>query len=172
MPIDNISCGETLHNEIPLETVERVEVIRGAAGSVSGKAGMAGTINIVTRKASDRPDAKASVSYGSHNSVIAELGAGTRLTDRFKARVGYTYFNSDGYFAWNDQWIKDRTNAMNQNHLSWNNPDEGWSVKDNYLSALKKQTREMNTFNAGINGVLGEKLKFNLTYSWFGTRKK
>ena len=167
MPVDNISCGEILHNEIPLETVERVEVVRGAAGSVSGKSGMAGTINIVTRKASDRPTAKASVSYGSHNSVVAELGVGTRITDRFNVQAGYTHFDSDGYFAWNEEWIQDRVLAMDQNLLSWNNPDQGWSVKDNYLSALEKQTRMTDTFNAGLNGVLGEKLKFNFTYSWF-----
>ncbi len=167
MPIDNLSCGETLHNEIPLDTVERVEVVRGAAGAVAGKAGMAGVINIVTRKAAAKPNAHASVSYGTHNSVTADAGAGGNITRRFNFQAGYTHFESDGYFAWNDQWIADRSEAMDQNLLSWNNPDQGWSVKDNYLAALENQTREMNTFNAALNGLLFERFRFNTTYTWW-----
>ncbi len=167
MPVNRISCGETLHNEIPLDMVERVEVIRGAAGSVYGKGAMGGVINIVTRKASDRPHAHASATYGTYDTRSADFGAGGKLGDRFNLQVGYTHFESDGYFAWNDDWIADRVESMDQNLLSWNNTAEGWSVKDNYLSALEKQSREMDTVSAALGGRLGERLRFNAGYTWW-----
>ncbi len=164
MPIDRFSCGQTIHNAIPLDTVERVEVIRGAAGSVSGKGGMGGVINIVTRKA---VGPHAAATYGTYNTRSADVGLGGRLGKRFNLQAGYTHFASDGYFAWNDDWIADRIEAMDQNLLSWNNPAEGWSVKDNYLASLEKQTREMNTVNASLNGRLGERFRFNAGYTWW-----
>ena len=56
---------------------------------------------------------------------------------------------------------------MDQNLLSWNNPAEGWSVKDNYLASLEKQTREMDTVTAALSGLLGDALRFNAGYSWW-----
>lgn len=167
MPINRLSCGETVHNEIPLDTVERIEVIRGSAGSVYGKGGMAGVINIVTRKAAERPHAHVSTSYGTYNTWSVDAGAGGRLSERFNLQAGYTHFDSDGYFAWNDDWIADRVESMDQNLLSWNNPSEGWSVKDNYLASLEKQTREMNTITTTLNGRLGENFRFNAGYTWW-----
>jgi len=167
MPINRISCGETLHNEIPLDTVERVEVVRGGAGAMYGKGAMGGVINIVTRKAGDKPNAHASVTYGTYNTRSAEAGAGGKLSNRFNVQFNYTHFDSDGYFAWNDDWIADRVEAMDQNLLTWNNPAEGWSVKDNYLSSLEKQTREMDTATATLGGRLGDRLNFNLGYTWW-----
>ncbi|MGD9158809.1 MAG: TonB-dependent receptor [Desulfobacteraceae bacterium] len=167
MPVDRISCGETLHNEIPLDTVERVEVIRGAAGSVSGKGAMGGVINIVTRKTEAKPHANLSVTYGTYNTRSVDFGAGGKLTDRFNIGAGYTHFDSNGYFAWSDYWIADRVESMNQNLLSWNNPAEGWSVKDNYLVSLEKQTREADTVTASLSGLLGENFRFNAGYTWW-----
>lgn len=167
MPISRISCGETVQNEIPLDTVERIEVVRGAAGMIHGKSAMAGTINIVTRKSASRPRAHVSATYGTYNTWSVDAGAGGRLSDRFNLHAGYTHFDSDGYFAWADSWIEERVQAMDQNLLSWNNPAEGWSVKDNYLSSLEKQTREMDTVTAGLNGTLGDRTRFTAGYTWW-----
>ena len=167
MPISRFSGGETVHNEIPLDAVERIEVIRGGAGSVYGKSAMAGVINIVTRKAANRPNAHLSGTYGTYNTWSVNAGAGGRITDRFNFQAGYTHFDSDGYFSWTDSWIDDRVEAMDQNLLSWNNPAEGWSVKDNYLSCLEKQTRKMDTITTGLNGTLGDRIQFNAGYTWW-----
>ena len=167
MPINRLSCGETVHNEIPLDTVERIEVIRGAAGSVYGKGAMGGVVNIVTRKATQRPNAHVSATYGTYNTFSVDAGAGGRITDRFNFQAGYSHFESEGYFAWADSWIADRVTSMDQNLLSWNNPAEGWSVKDNYLASLEKQTREMDTVTATLSGLLGDALRFNAGYSWW-----
>lgn len=167
MPINRLSCGETVHNEIPLDTVERIEVIRGAAGSVYGKGAMGGVINIVTRKAAEHPNAHASTTYGTYNTWSVDAGAGGRITERLNLQTGYSHFESDGYFAWADSWIADRVTSMDQNLPAWSNPAEGWSVKDNYLASLEKQTREMNTVTATLNGRLGDALRFNAGYSWW-----
>lgn len=40
-------------NPVPMEAIERIEVIRGPMSSLYGSAGMAGVVNIVTKQASD-----------------------------------------------------------------------------------------------------------------------
>ncbi len=167
MPVNSMDCGEALHNEIPLDTVERVEIIHGSAGSVQGKSGMAGVINIITKKGVKKFDAHAAAGYGTYNTYTAEAGLSGAISDNLKFLAGYNHFDSDGYFAWNDTWIEDRVEAMDQVLLSWNNPVEGWAVKDNYLASLEKMTRTMNTVNLGLNGKVADLFEFNVTGAWW-----
>ncbi len=167
MPINSMDCGQALYNEIPLDTVERVEIIHGSTGAVQGKSAMAGVINIVTQKGAKKFDAHASAGYGSYNTFTAEAGVGGTISNNIKFRVGYNHFNSDGYFTWNDAWIRDRVEAMDQVLLSWNNPAEGWSVKENYLAALEKMTRTMNTINLTMTGKVADLFEFNVTGAWW-----
>lgn len=46
-----------LWNSIPLENIERIEVIRGGASTVYGEGAVGGVINIITKKPIDRPAA-------------------------------------------------------------------------------------------------------------------
>jgi outer membrane cobalamin receptor len=167
MPINSLDCGQTAHNEIPLDRVERVEVVHGAAGSVQGKSGMGGVINIVTRKGNDDFSCHAGTTFGTYDTWTVNAGADGKIADGYNLRIGYSAFASDGYFAWADSWIKDRVKAMDQNLISWNNPDEEWSVKDNYLASLEKQTREMDTVTADLSGKINDLFQFNASYTWW-----
>jgi outer membrane receptor protein involved in Fe transport len=44
-----------LWNTIPLESIERVEIIRGGASTTYGEGALGGVINIITKKGADRP---------------------------------------------------------------------------------------------------------------------
>jgi outer membrane receptor for ferrienterochelin and colicins len=51
-------------NQIPVEMIERIEVVKGPGSALYGSDAIAGVINIITRKSPDKPTGKAGVSYG------------------------------------------------------------------------------------------------------------
>lgn len=79
--------------QIPLDNIERIEVVRGASSVLYGDAAIGGVINIITKKGEGRPKFNASViagSYGLHNERIGVNGA----TDKWTyALTGENNFN-------------------------------------------------------------------------------
>lgn len=64
------------YNDIPLDIVERIEVIRGPGGSIWGANAVNGIINIITRSAEETQGGQISVAAGSelNNSTLARYG--------------------------------------------------------------------------------------------------
>jgi len=61
---------------IPLQDVERIEVIRGSASAIFGEGGLGGVINVVTRSGEDTPVLLASFSGGSYDTQNYRLASG------------------------------------------------------------------------------------------------
>ena len=51
-------------NQIPVEMIERIEVVKGPSSALYGSDAMAGVINIITKKSPDKTTGRAGVSYG------------------------------------------------------------------------------------------------------------
>ncbi len=54
-------------NQIPLEMIERIEVVKGPSSALYGSDAMAGVINIITKKSPDKATGRAGASYGWYN---------------------------------------------------------------------------------------------------------
>jgi len=63
--IDGHRAGTGNVAEIPLENVERIEIVRGPGSVVYGSAAMGGVVNIITRKGQGSPSGNVGVEYGS-----------------------------------------------------------------------------------------------------------
>lgn len=63
---------------VPLENIERVEILRGASSALYGADAMGGVINIIT-KVPDEPVTKLSASYGRFATKNAELSTSRRI---------------------------------------------------------------------------------------------
>ncbi len=63
--VDGHRAGTGNVAEIPLDNVERIEIVRGPASVIYGSAAMGGVINIITRKGKGKPTVFAGVEYGS-----------------------------------------------------------------------------------------------------------
>jgi iron complex outermembrane receptor protein len=61
---------------IPLEDVERIEVIRGSASALFGEGGLGGAINVVTRRGKDASPLSGSFSGGSFDTQNYRLSSG------------------------------------------------------------------------------------------------
>jgi vitamin B12 transporter len=59
--------------DIPLDDIERVEVIRGGASAIHGADAIGGTINLVTRLAGPGSEAGARLEYGTHDTKLGSL---------------------------------------------------------------------------------------------------
>ncbi len=89
---------------IPMENIERIEVIRGAGSAEYGNT-LAGTINIITKKGKKASQGAASVNYGTFNDFRADA-ANAGSTGKLNWTLGGAYRNRDEYLNNNDiaQW--------------------------------------------------------------------
>lgn len=73
--VGSATTGQTAFEHIPLEQIERIEVLRGARSSLYGSEAVGGVIQIFTRKASqDGVKPFASFTYGSHETYQGNAG--------------------------------------------------------------------------------------------------
>ena len=98
MPLNWPIHGDVDWNAVPLESIDRIEVVRGPVSSLYGSHAMGGVIQILTRPPGEGFDGNFTQSYGSLDTWTSALNLGGRDGD-----VGYClhgrYINSDGYYS-------------------------------------------------------------------------
>jgi len=71
-------------NQIPLDQVERIEVIRGGSAAVLyGDNASSGVINIITKKGSGKPKVNLEAQYGSYDMNAQKLSLGGEIDNKF-----------------------------------------------------------------------------------------
>jgi vitamin B12 transporter len=82
---------------IPVDNVERIEILKGSQSTLYGSDAIAGVINIITRKSGTKPfSAFATAHYGSF--ATQRLNAGINgQRGIFDYNIGYTHFKTDGF---------------------------------------------------------------------------
>jgi iron complex outermembrane receptor protein len=83
--------------DLPLENIERIEVIRGPGGSVWGSNAVNGVINIITKKASETSGALVTAGGGTADQEFGTIEYGGKLGDLMDYRVYTKYLNDDHY---------------------------------------------------------------------------
>ncbi len=95
----NISTAYTnsvAWTSIPVENIERIEVIRGPFSALYGGSAMGGVINIITKTAK-KLEMLAHGGYGTYDSWTYYLGAGDRLWDKVSIQGGFNFRSTAGY---------------------------------------------------------------------------
>ncbi|MEX6691166.1 TonB-dependent receptor [Danxiaibacter flavus] len=81
---------------IPIENIERVEILKGSQSTLYGADAIAGVINIITkRKGNKEVGAFATASYGSFNTFKGNAGV-NGSTKTLDYNVAYTYYDTKG----------------------------------------------------------------------------
>lgn len=91
MRVGSASTGLTPLEHIPLEQIDRIEVLRGAASSLYGSDAIGGVIQVFTRSGRGDPGVNASAGVGSYGTF--KLGAGygfEKEGNRFSIQAGAT----------------------------------------------------------------------------------
>ncbi len=95
----NISTAYTnsvAWTSMPVENIERIEVIRGPFSALYGGSAMGGVINIITKTAK-KLEMLAHGGYGTYDSWTYYLGAGDRLWDKVSIQGGFNFRSTAGY---------------------------------------------------------------------------
>lgn len=170
---------------LPIDQIERIEILKGSQSTLYGSDAIAGVINIITKKKGDKPVGVSGVlSYGTYNTKKANVVvAGT--TDVIDYNVGYTYLKTDGISE-----AKDTTNnagfdkdGFDQNSVQANigfKPTDNISIRpfvryskfDGKYDAgafqdEKNSGYKSEFFNAGLNSQIGfSKGALNIQYGY------
>jgi iron complex outermembrane receptor protein len=94
--ISNSYTNQVGWTSLPVENIERIEVIRGPFSALYGGSAMGGVINIIT-KTPKKLEMVAQGGYGTYDSWTYYLGAGDRLWDKVSITGGFNYRISTGY---------------------------------------------------------------------------
>ena len=94
--------------DVPLDDIERIEVIRGPGATVWGANAVNGVINVITKSTTDTQGAFVTAGGGTRNSEFGTAQYGGAFTDRVTYRTFLKYFDTgslpgvsgDGADAW------------------------------------------------------------------------
>lgn len=98
--IGSATAGTAAFENIPLDQIDHVEILRGPASSLYGADAVGGVIQIFTRKGSGNIHPDGSIGYGSYDTSAASAGIGGASGPvRFHVQAGYTA--TEGFSATN-----------------------------------------------------------------------
>ena len=77
VPVNDLRTGTVQWSQVPLASVERIEVLRGGGSTMYGDAAMGAVVNVVTRNGADVPGVRGSIGVGSWgNLALSAAGSG------------------------------------------------------------------------------------------------
>lgn len=97
--VGSATTGATALELIPLEQIERIEIIRGPRSALYGSDAIGGVIQVFTKSGTNQQSA--SVTYGSHNTraATASLNLQNNLT---QLSLSVNHYKTDGFNVTND----------------------------------------------------------------------
>lgn len=143
--INTATSGVPSLNAIPTDSIERVEIVRGAASSLYGADAIGGVINIITRQPSDKPlSAYSNVGFGTYGTSIYNAGVSGKSE-------GWTYALSGGYAQ------SHGFDATTDKNLYSRNPDKDSYYQRNFSGLLgyewkPEQKLTLQMYQTRMNG--------------------
>ncbi len=176
--VDSVSAGGASWAAVPLQSIERIEILRGPASSLYGADAMGGVVQIFTRRGTDKFSGDVSVGAGSRDLYTRSGGiAGKAGLMRYSLRYGAE--NSGGFSAINNtassSFVSDRDGHRSENYSASLDFD---LAPGQQLSLLALSSRMNADFDAasGVKEYTVTNLKTHsltstnrLTQSWLST---
>ncbi|MCK4662338.1 MAG: TonB-dependent receptor [Bacteroidales bacterium] len=152
--------------QIPLSSIERIEVVRGPGGVLYGTNAYAGVINIITKKGGEIDGAQMSFKAGQFNTKNASFALGKEIKELDMFFAG-EFNESDGYEK-EVEWDEDDVNPLDGSLFGSSNgsrilgyyPDDPDAYENDYTNFFTSLGYKGLTMNA--NYFYNEKDKFGL----------
>lgn len=100
---------------IPLEQIERIEIIRGPRSSLYGSDAIGGVIQVFTKSGGNQTNA--SVTAGSHNTHAVTLGS-QMSNERTQFNISASHYKTDGFDVTNDAEDDDDGHSNNAANIN------------------------------------------------------
>lgn len=95
-PISDPRSGQPQLHQIPVETIERIEVIKGPASAIYGSSAIGGVVNIITKKPSEKPKVSFDSRFGTFKTLHESFSHSATIND-LGYYFNYTYDSSLGH---------------------------------------------------------------------------
>ncbi len=176
IPINDPFFGYVQWNRVPMENIERVEVVRGASASLWGNYAMGGVINIVTR-VPGKQQFGASGGGGSYGTYRGDGFADLVLSESVRMRVNFDAWGTSGFNqiqpAYGPIYVPTSFNALNGQASVYFNPDPTLSANfrvnvhsNNQTLMIPVQTNNQQIYD--LAGTLTKKFgDYDLTVTAF-----
>jgi len=83
-------------SSVPLDQIERIEIVRGAGSVLYGDGAVGGVINIITKKGETEPEGTLRGGYGSYETIDGRGSVGGKI-DKLSYNLNAGYYDTDGY---------------------------------------------------------------------------
>jgi iron complex outermembrane receptor protein len=167
VPLNNIQGSWYYTSQIPVNMIDKIEVIPSGGAVMYGDGAAGGVINIITKVPQDKENyGSVGLEVGSWGTTKGSLNYGTKVTDRLLMDIAYTNYKSEGY----------RSKAKGDNHEKFDKDDKKEAIwlrgkylldngsieanyrhnelEDYYTGALNKKQFEKDPSMAGAyNGI-------------------
>ena len=97
--VDNVPSFNPAAFDVEFQDIQRIEVLRGAQGTLYGRNAIGGIVNIYTLSPLTFQGTSAAISGGNHGHFSARASNYQRLSDNFGVSVGGFYRRNDGFFV-------------------------------------------------------------------------
>lgn len=190
IPVNDASqiSGEYNITAIPIDQIERIEILKGGNSTLYGSDAVAGLINIITKKGAGRLSANLLATAGTYNSYKQVLGLNGQIgntslsisASNFDSKnfstaapgKGETDFDNDGFHQKSvllniGQQVSER--VMIRGNFQANNNDA--DLDNGAFSDAKNYTYSKSSFLAGLGGKIALNkgiLNFNLSQNNLG----
>ena len=112
MYIDDVYYATLTGGIFDLLDLERVEVLRGPQGTLTGRNSIGGAIKLFSKKPSQENEGSVEAVYGSRNRVDLRASMNFALSDALSARISGVYKRQNGYVDQLDYGCKFPGNAL------------------------------------------------------------
>lgn len=177
---------------IPIDNVERIEILKGSQSTLYGSDAIAGVINIITRKSDTKPfSVSGTTHFGSFNTWRANASVNGK-EKIFDYNIGFTHFQTDGFSeaekptgattAFDKDGYKENSLLANfgiqatkkfriQPFLRYTK-FKGGIDEDAFTDAIDF-TNENKSFQAGVKNIINlGKSQLNVLYQFVNTNRK
>ncbi len=157
LKVGSATTGGAAWEHLPLDQIERIEIVRGPRSTLYGSQAIGGVIQIFTRKGTDTPQSATSLNAGSHG--LRKLNANTRgKQDALSYAFSVSHFETDGwssvkpgdsyYDADNDPYENNALTANLAYHINNSN-----QINANWLYSKGKNSFDTSYANASNDAV-------------------
>lgn len=94
--LDGVYLGRQMGNNLALDNIDRLEVLRGPQGTLYGRNTIGGAVNIVTRKPGDEEGTRVRFELGTLGRFGASMYSNYPITDRLAMSVTGAFSHRDG----------------------------------------------------------------------------
>ncbi|KKA44951.1 TonB-dependent receptor domain-containing protein [Salinivibrio sp. KP-1] len=176
--------GSVDFNQIPVNSIERIEIIRGARATLYGSSAIGGVINIITKTNKERANVSATVGSLDHHAVSGAWATTLGDNGHFSGIAGYE--SNDGYnvhptasnrgdqhgftgrnaqlgysHRWNTFWSADVTGRWYQNEYDYDNfgsLKHGWLESQALASTLNYRS---DAWRATLSAEISQQENFD-----------